>query len=148
MKRFSLSLLCLVIASSFVFGQQLAATVYVENTCISPKMGTMVGWEFGNLFEVGGFYQQCAKGVETEALTPPTCEKEMFGAYVACPVLVGQRTNLKLNIRTGVCNKQNFVISPSVRGSFKATRWAQVTAGVGVRGVSPTLMAGLRINIH
>jgi hypothetical protein len=137
----------LILVSFLSVGQGLEASTYIERTVVSPKLGTSIGYVFDNNFEVGGFYQQSAEGISSEQPKPFLYEKEMYGAFVACPLVASRKANLKLNIRTGVSNGENFVITPSFQGNFQAARMVTLGAGVGVRALRPTMMASLKINI-
>lgn len=138
----------LVMMAGFVSAQELVATSYVEQTIVSPKLGTSLGVQFDNQIEVGGFYQQSTNNPEPEAQgLPLRYEQEFAGAFVAYPLTQDHLVDLKMKVRVGVANGQNFVITPSVQGNLQATRKISIDAGLGVRVLRPTLMAGININL-
>jgi hypothetical protein len=144
--RFTLAAIFLAI-TAIATAQTIEASTYVERTHISPKMGTTVGWIFDNQIEVGGFYQQSTVELKAESGRPLRYENELYGAYMAYPLVGNQRANVKLNVRTGVSNGENFVITPSFQGNYQAAKMVTLGAGVGVRSFRPTMMASLKIKI-
>lgn len=148
MKKVRLTLTALLVAAvTAVSAQGVQASTYMEKTHISPKLGTAVGYAFNNAIEVGGFYQKSTVELQAEKGRPLMSENEFYGAYVAYPLVGNQKANVKLNIRTGVSNGENFVITPSFQGNLKATKLISIGAGVGVRSFRPTMMASLKINL-
>ena len=138
----------LVMVAGFASAQQLVATSYVEQTVVSPKLGTSVGVVFNNEIEVGGFYQQSTQSTAPESVgLPPRTEQEFAGAFVAYPITQDNLVDVKLNVRVGVSNGQNFVITPALQGNIQATKKISLDAGLGVRSFRPTMMAGIKIKL-
>ena len=137
----------LVFFAMSVQAQTLSMSTYVEQTKVSPKLGTRVGIEFVNQIGLGGFYQKSAIALEAEYGRPMTSENVFYGMYFGYPLMNRGAMDLKLNIRTGVTNGENFTITPSVQSSFRLLQKVSLEAGVGVRSFRPTAMAGLRINL-
>jgi hypothetical protein len=138
----------LMMVAGFASAQQLVATSYVEQTVASPKLGTSVGVVFNNAIEVGGFYQQSTQRTASESVAlPPRTEQAFAGAFVAYPITQANLVNVKLNVRVGVSNGQNFVITPAVKANLQATKKISLDAGLGVRSFRPTLMAGIKIKL-
>lgn len=133
--------------STRMYAQELSASTYLEKTHISPKVGTTVGVQFASDIEVGGFYQQSADPVEREYGRPLTEEREFYGVFFAYPVIGNDNANVKMNVRTGVSNGENFVITPSLYANYTPFRNITISSGVGTRALRPTLLASLKINL-
>jgi len=129
------------------FSQSFEATTYIEQTHIGPKLGTAIGYTFKSDMELGGFYQNAAGTNVRSESSYQTYEKEFYGMYVNYPLTGNDKIDLKFNIRTGVTNGQNFLITPSLLTNFKPSKFISFGAGVGVRCFRPTLQACLKINI-
>ena len=140
--------LLILVGSSFAQGQGLQARTYLEHTHISPKFGTSVGFIFGDQIEVGGFFQRAAVQEQAEYGRPLQSENEFYGAYFAYPLLAGEMAAIKFNVRTGVSNGENFVITPSVMTSYRPLKNLSVGGGVGVRAFRPTYMASISIRLN
>ena len=132
---------------TIALGQTMEASTYIERTHISPKVGSAVGVHFKNNFEVGGFYQQSTVELQAEPGRPLMYENQFYGLYLGCPIKNTDYFDLKVNIRTGVSNNENFVITPSVMGSVKLLRKISLTGGIGTRSLRPTYMASLSMHI-
>lgn len=127
--------------------QQMQVKTYVEHTHISPKFGTALGWNLAGDVEVGGFFQQAADLAQPEYGRPLRVENQFYGAYFGYPMYAGRITEIKLNVRTGVSNGENFVITPSILANFKPTRNLSIGGGIGTRAFRPTFMASLSLNL-
>jgi hypothetical protein len=113
----------------------------VERTHIGPKVGTATTYEFANLMEVGIFYQQATTKLEAEYGRPLMVENQFMGITMAAPLLSAGPILVKLNVRTGISNGQNFVITPALLGSLKILKRIDFQTGVGTRNFKPTLVA-------
>jgi hypothetical protein len=133
--------------TSVAMSQTMQVTSYVENTHVSPKLGTAITYLFPGMIEAGAFYQQSATPIEQEYGRPLREEREFLGAYMAYPFFIGDKWNVKLNVRTGISNKENFVITPAVQGTYALFRQIKIMAGVGTRNFRPTLMAGFKLTL-
>ncbi len=127
--------------------QDITAKSYIEQTAIGNKLGTAVGYLFPCKVEVGGFYQKNAEFINTQEITERFYEKEFAGMYLNLPLKHHGKINLDLNIRTGAVNGQNFVISPSLLGSYSPVRALKMGIGLGARMFRPTLQAALSLRL-
>lgn len=145
---FTFTTILLLFAPSIVSSQSFKASTYMEQTHISPKLGTTVGYSFDSQIEIGGFYQSASTGQSRNSeSTSREQEEEFFGAYFSYPVATGEKTGLQFNIRTGVVNGENFLITPSLLGNYRIMKTVSVGAGVGIRTFRPTLQAGIKLNL-
>lgn len=135
-------------AISNIKAQGLQANTYVEQTHVSPKFGTSIGYEFADRIEVGGFFQRASVQAEAEYGRPLSSENEFYGAYFAYPLVAARNATVKFNVRTGVSNGENFVITPSLMASYSPFRLVAIGGGVGVRAFRPTGMATITIRIN
>lgn len=139
----------MMITSTYINAQGFQASTYIERTHVSPKVGTAVGYEFSKTqIEVGGFFQQSTVQLEAEAGRPMTSEMNFIGAYFAYPLVNKGIANLKLNVRTGVSNGENFSITPSVLANVKPLKNISLGAGIGTRALRPTFMASVRFHLN
>lgn len=138
----------LLLITSGLSAQNLQTSTYVEQTRVSPKLGTSIGYEFSDAIEVGAFFQRAAEQQEAEAGRPLRSENQFYGAYFAYPVFARKMADLKFNVRTGVSNGENFVITPSLMANFKPLKNISIGGGVGTRAFRPTYMASIRISLH
>jgi len=125
--------------------QRLNVTTYVEKTNIGIKGGTAFGFENHLGFEYGGFYQELF-GQERDEL-PRFYEKEFFGLYGAAPLMVRAKYDLKINVRMGVTNGENFLITPSLVANYQLMKIISVRGGIGARSFQPTFQAGINIKL-
>jgi len=131
--------------------QRLNVTTYVEKTNIGIKGGTAFGFENHLGFEYGGFYQEAELteglfGQERDEL-PRFYEKEFFGLYGAAPLMVRAKYDLKINVRMGVTNGENFLITPSLVANYQLMKIISVRGGIGARSFQPTFQAGINIKL-
>jgi len=131
-------------------GIRLVATTYIEQTSVSPKGGTAIGVVFKNAMSVGVFYQESKvvkglMGQEQYLALPSDYEKEFYGAYFTAPIDDQGLIGFDVQIRAGISNGENFVITPSLLSSLKLTRSIELGAGVGVRAFRPTVQSSLTI---
>lgn len=146
MKKVILTIASILALAAGSQAQTLQTSTYVEKTHYSPKVGTSVGYQFTNKFELGGFYQKAVEDQLAEA-QPRIIEEEFYGAFVACPIWDSRAASLKFNIRTGVSNGENFVITPSVMAKSSPIPQVSIGGGVGIRAFRPTLMATVSLNL-
>lgn len=142
-----LTLTIATLISLSAYTQGLTFRSYVEKTSIGNKFGSAVGYVFRTGVEVGGFYQEAARFLNTNEQTSIYYEKQFAGLYVNYPLQQWQKAGVDLNIRTGVSNGENFVITPSVLGHYQIMRYFKLGAGLGVRAFRPTLQGSLTIDI-
>jgi len=148
----------LVIISSFLIasatmGQRLVTSSYVEYTSVSPKTGLSIGAVNYYGWEYGGFYQD-AKVLESVLMSetklsklPRRYERVFYGAYFTVPLTNLLSGELKLNVRTGVINNENFVITPSLLADFRLNQLLSVGGGLGVRALAPTVQTRITIKL-
>lgn len=127
--------------------QNFQAGTYIERTHISPKMGTSIGYSFDSKIEVGGFYQSATAEVPTREDGMRIYEEQFYGAFINYPIAGNQKANLKFNIRTGVTNGENFLITPSILGNYQILHRIMIGTGVGIRTFRPTLQASIKLNL-
>lgn len=127
--------------------QSLQASSYFERTTVGPKVGTSIGYEFIDLIEVGGFYQKAINGAEGKETHGKWFEKEFYGAYFSYPVFDDFNTTVKLNVRTGVSNGENFLITPSLLANYHVFKRFSLGGGIGARMFRPTWQANLKISL-
>lgn len=145
---FTLALVLVLTSIGFVAqAQSLTASSYIEKTIIGPKVGTAIGYEFIDHVEVGGFYQKAINTSNNEETRSRWFEKEFYGAYLAYPVFDDFNTTVKLNIRTGVSNGENFLITPSILANYNLFEKISVGGGIGVRTLRPTWQANVKIRL-
>lgn len=140
--------LVLLLAANHLSAQSLQTSTYVEQTKVSPKLGTSIGYQFSDEIEVGAFFQRATEQKQPELGRPLTSENEFYGAYFAYPVFSRRLANIKFNVRTGVSNGENFVITPSLLANFKPLKNINIGGGIGTRAFRPTYMASIRINLN
>lgn len=143
-------ILFIVSGSLLTFHSRLCAqdfkiTTYVERTYISPKMGMSAGYRFGCSFEAGGFYQKEIQSGFSEQ--PEKCEHEFYGMYFSIPVLCREKFGLDFMIRSGMVNKENFTITPSLNLDYRPFRILGIGGGIGLRNLRPTFMPRIEIMI-
>lgn len=150
MKTIILSLTILSLAVS-VASAQVNARLYTEVTHVSPKVGTAVTYSLPGYIgdiELGVFYQKSAAqiGDPTETMQTPY-EEQFYGLWTSFTMLDKPRYELDLDIRTGMVNSSNFVITPSVRGAFKLGQKLNINLGIGTRCFRPTYTAGISVKL-
>lgn len=138
----------LLISATTLSAQNLQTVTYLEQTHMNPKLGTSIGYEFSDNIEIGGFFQRAATQQEAEPGRPLRTENEFYGAYFAYPVFSKKLADLKFNIRTGISNGENFVITPSLIANFKPLKNISIGGGLGTRSFRPTYMASIKINLN
>ena len=131
----------------FTKAQTTFVSSYIEQTKVGSKVGTQLGFETRHGYEIGAFYQKEADIIVTEENKPRFYEKEFKGMFFAGNIIEGRKIKVKLNVRTGVTNKINFTITPSVMGSYQLGKSARLLCGIGMRTLRPTLRLGMRFNI-
>lgn len=138
----------LILACQLGFSQELFVDSYIEKTKVSPKMGIQIGYELPGGFIVGGFYQQeVSLPSNQEVNRPRFYEKEFYGVALGANLVSWKGLDAYLNVRTGVVNKINFAITPSVTVDYELVKLIHLKAGVGMRSFSPTLMGGISIHL-
>lgn len=140
----TLAILVIIGVSS---AQNIAVGSYIEQTQVGPKIGTSIGFNTSMNVEFGGFYQKAVEQVAPEGVRPWTYEREFYGAYFNYPIVEGNITALKFNVRTGVTNGENFLITPSLLGSISPVKAVKIGAGLGMRAFRPTLRGSISIKL-
>ncbi|MEQ9468293.1 MAG: hypothetical protein RLN88_12845 [Ekhidna sp.] len=132
--------------------QNVIVRTYVEKTNMSPKTGTSIGFENRYQWEYGAFFQEASlmesfmmSEEDLEAL-PHQYEKDFAGLYFAVPVISRELFVVKANVRTGMSNGENFVITPSVLADYKPIKHVRIGMGVGSRAFRPTLQASVALS--
>jgi hypothetical protein len=133
------------------YSQSLSARTYVERTSVGSKIGTAIGIENELGFEYGGFYQE-ATLIESmmnkrETTLPYFYEKEFFGIYGAAPIVQRASYDLKLQVRIGVSNRKNFLITPSLLANYHVLKMVSVGGGIGARSFQPTFQGSITIKL-
>lgn len=149
MKKFIVAVILIIALNVDSLGQQLQASTYMEQTHISPKLGVAIGYRFEGThsFEVGGFYQRSTVETKAEAGRPLKSENEFYGAFFAYPLVNKRLTVVNFNIRTGVSNGENFVITPSLLADLKPLKNINFGGGIGIRSFRPTYLVSIKINL-
>ena len=127
MKKITLFTITLAAVLGTASAQQFVMRTYVEKTKISMKSGTAFGMENRYGWEYGGFYQESSLmesllSNEEKGALPRFYEKEFYGMYFAAPVMDTKYVVVKAQVRTGVSNGENFVITPSVLADYSPSR--------------------------
>lgn len=126
--------------------QRLTARTYVEKTNVNLKNGAGIGMLLANDAEFGGFYQESAGfGNSPEVQPSRLLEQEFYGIYGAYPLMNRRVIDVKYQVRTGVSNGQNFVITSSILADLTLANRIKLGAGIGTRGFRPTLQSSLTI---
>ena len=147
MKKLILTLAIFAFGASLGYAQ-VNARLYTEVTHVSPKIGTAITYSvpgyIGDI-ELGVFYQKSASlvGNVNEAMQTPY-EKEFYGLLTSFTMLDKPLFELDVDIRTGMVNSSNFVITPSVRGGLKLGKLS-LNAGIGTRCFKATYTAGMSV---
>lgn len=152
MKNIILSSLFMVAVLGTVSSQRIIIKTYVEKTQMSPKTGTSLSYENSYGWELGGFFQESSlmetmtMNNEERADLPRFYEKEFYGAFFSVPVKRSEMVDVKVQIRTGVTNGQNFTITPSLLADYKPLRNVRLGLGMGVRMLRPTMQGSVSIS--
>lgn len=128
--------------------QGLTIGTYLEQSRISTKLGTAIGYQIPSNFIIGAFYQKSLQEVAIQEFRPETEENEFLGAFITGYLYQSKKIDLNTTIRTGVTNGQNFAITPSVSLLYKPTKRIEFNGGFGVRCFSPTLMTGITLKLN
>lgn len=142
-----LTLILSFLMTGALLGQGLQVTTYAEQTKKGTKLGTAMGINLAHNFGVGAFYQQSVQKFEAEQFRPLMEENEFFGIYMTGNMYKTELFSLNAMVRTGVTNRENFAITPSILATFKLAKMIEFNAGMGVRCFNPTLTAGLTIKM-
>ncbi|MEP1033542.1 hypothetical protein [Ekhidna sp.] len=152
MKKYILLSLLFAAVLGTASAQKVIIKTYVERTHMSPKTGTAIGFENRFLWEYGVFFQEASlmesfmmSEQDKEAL-PRHYEKDFSGIYFAVPIVARESFLLKANVRTGVSNGENFVITPSVLADFMPVKHVRLGLGVGSRAFRPTIQASVALS--
>ncbi|WP_425390701.1 hypothetical protein [Ekhidna sp.] len=149
MKKPFLLVVFLLTLMGLASGQELVVKTYVEKTHMSPKTGTAIGfenqyqWEYGAFFQETSLVESFMMSEADKAALPRHYEKEFYGLYFAVPVMLREQFVVKANVRTGVSNGENFVITPSLLADYKLAEHIRVGMGLGSRAFRPTLQGSL-----
>ena len=152
MKKHILLILLFVGVLGTASAQKMIIRTYVEKTHMSPKTGTAIGFENRFLWEYGAFFQEASlmesflMSEAEKAALPRHYEKDLTGIYFAVPVIARESFIVKANVRTGVSNGENFVITPSVLADYMPVKHVRIGVGVGSRAFRPTLQASFALS--
>ncbi len=133
--------------------QRLTIKTYVEKTHIGMKSGTALGltnqfgWEYGGFFQESTLLEALTMSEEDIRNLPRNYERSFYGFYLAVPIIERNFMNIKIHMRTGVQNNENFVITPSVLGNFTPAKSIGFGLGVGMRGFKPTMQGAFTITL-
>ncbi|MEQ8905205.1 hypothetical protein [Ekhidna sp.] len=149
MKKQLILLLLFAAVLGTASAQKVIVRTYIEKTHMSPKTGTSIGfenqfqWEYGAFFQEASLMESFMMSEEDKESLPHQYEKEFAGIYFAVPVVSREQIVLKANVRTGVSNGENFVITPSLLADYKPMKHVRIGMGVGSRAFRPTLQASV-----
>lgn len=151
MKKNFLLVMMLVAILGTATSQQRIVKTYFEQTQIGAKSGTSIGmltrynWEYGAFFQESSLLESLIMSEEQRAQRPRNYERQFYGVYFAAPIFLSEFTSVKFQVRTGISNNQNFVITPSVHMGYEALKNFRFELGVGTRAFRPTLMGGISL---
>ena len=145
--RILLTLSILIVLIKMGYAQSIITETYFEQTFITPKVGTSIGYRFQGDLEIGGFFQVSTLEPEREIGRPLHYEREFYGAFFSYPLLKLNQAGLRMKVRSGVTNGQNFIITPSLHATYKPVQLLTLSTGVGMRAFRPTVMASMQINL-
>ena len=147
-KQLLLSLFFVAVLAS-ASAQKMIIRTYLEKTHMSPKTGTSIGFENQFGWEYGAFFQEASlmesfmmSEADVEAL-PRHYEREFTGLYFAVPIVSRESYIIKMNVRTGMTNGKNFLITPSVLADYKLAEYIRLGMGVGSRNFRPTIQGSV-----
>lgn len=143
-------LVVILILLMFVFAattkaQNIAVSTYIEQTKVSPKIGYMMGYHFGEELgiEAGAFYQteiQAPSQLEATEYNMQPREKTFAGVFFNYPAYNGKKIDVIIQLRTGLVNGENFTITPSIEGKYDLAKNLSVSAGIGTRCLTPSMI--------
>ena len=132
-----------------VFAQDFKVSPYAEFSGKSFKNGLTAGivlpLQYATV-EIGGFYQKAAFSNSTENDQFSNIEKEFYGMNTSFFIIDWVEFNLAVNVRAGRVNNEYFSISPMVKSEFLLGGETYLQLGAGLRGFTPTVLAGLAIS--
>lgn len=148
MKRKLYLVAILVGAGLFAKSQELFTTSYMEKTQVSPKLGIQVGYKLKGGYTIGGFYQKAIELPTNQETTKARFyEQAFYGVVLGTTLYNHKNVDIDLNVRTGVSNGLNFIITPSAIVDYRLGKMIHLKGGVGVRSFRPTYMAGISIHM-
>ncbi len=136
-----------VIASASA--QKLIIRTYLEKTHMSPKTGTSIGfenqfeWEYGVFFQEASLMESLMMSEAALEDLPRQYEREFAGLYFAVPIISRAAYIVKMNVRTGLTNRENFAITPSILADYRLANHIRLGMGVGSRNFRPTIQGSL-----
>ncbi len=136
-----------VVAAGNVVCQQLFVETYFERTPASPKMGVALGYTCGVNYQIGGFYQNCEPAASSSDARNPLVEREFFGLFASVIVKEWDSFSLSLRAKTGIANRQHFVISPGLHMDYEPIRRLHFQGGVALRTLTPSALLGIRFDL-
>ncbi|NQZ75850.1 MAG: hypothetical protein HRT61_07015 [Ekhidna sp.] len=143
----SIGMFCVL---GLAMSQKVTVSTYVERTHISPKTGVFVGYKDRYSYEYGFFYQQATTMLmskEKQQELPRFYEREFIGTYLSAPIYYLGDFTLKMNVRMGVSNEENFVITPAFLAHYSVFENVTLQAGLGARCFRPTYQYGISISL-
>lgn len=135
----------LALSAGVCNSQGLQAVTYLERTHINFKVGTAIGFQFENQIESGGFFQKATVVEEPETGRPLRSENEFYGVYFAYPLINLNKTTVRMNVRTGISNEENFVITPSIHATYRLLKGITIGGGLGTRVFRPTFLVMVKV---
>ncbi len=136
-----------MVAAGDVVCQQLFVETYFEQTPTSPKMGVAMGYTCGVNYQVGGFYQNYEPALSSSDVRNPLVEREFFGLFASVIVKEWDSFSLSLKARTGIANREHFVISPGFQVDYEPIRRLHLLGGVAFRTLTPSALVGIRFDL-
>jgi hypothetical protein len=151
MKKLTITIIAFIVALGSASAQAPLFRSYVEITKVSPKMGVAIGYKNNLSWEFGVFYQEASVYetlfTEERDYRPYNYEKTFVGLFFTAPITVSELFDIKCNVRTGVVNGENFVITPTIGADYKLSKKLLVGVGVGARAFRPTLQASVAYSL-
>ena len=142
-----------VVMASAAIGQGLVTSTYVETTSVGPKAGIAVGavnqygWEYGGFYQESKTLESLVMSETTRSALPHRYERVFAGLYFSVPVTFYNRGEIKFNVRTGVVNKESFIITPSLLADYRLNNLISIGGGVGVRNMAPTIQTKISFTL-
>lgn len=130
-----------------LMAQEVVVASYMEQTKVGSKAGLAVGYTFPYGITVGGFYQEIPAIIASDEVDTYYCERNFTGAYFGVPISERRLVDMAFNVRMGVSNGENFLITPSIWSYMKPVKVVNIGLGVGVRAFRPTLQASLNLKL-
>jgi hypothetical protein len=147
MKTILISAVLLLAVLGATTAQQLTTRAYMEKTNMGLKNGLAIGFTFLSDAEAGGFFQKSAAfgSIQEQNVLSRFVEREFYGIYGAYPLLNRRVIDIKYQVRTGISNGENFIITSSILADAAVMNHVKIGGGVGMRNFRPTYQTSITI---